>query len=307
MSGTKSNNLAARMGRWSADHWKTATFGWLAFVLVAVALGGMSGQKTLDPNAAGPGQSGRMDTILDEGFKQPAGESVLVQSSSLTTADAVFTGAIQDVVARVSKLADVQNVRSPLDQANSGQISPSGHAALVEFDIRGPKEDAADKVGPVLDQVDAAQQAHPAVLHRGVRRRQRRQADRGRVWCRPRQGGDAVASRHADHPRARLRRTRRSGHPVDPRADGRVRDLRSRLPDEPRGARGDAGAGGRPPDRARGRRRLLALLPAPRARGTGHRTRQPGRHRDRSRDLGPGGAGLRPDRHDRHGRHVPDR
>ena len=31
----KSNNIAARMGRWSASHWKTAVFGWLAFVVVA--------------------------------------------------------------------------------------------------------------------------------------------------------------------------------------------------------------------------------------------------------------------------------
>ena len=36
---THSNNLAARTGRWSARHWKTATFGWLAFVLVAFGLG----------------------------------------------------------------------------------------------------------------------------------------------------------------------------------------------------------------------------------------------------------------------------
>ena len=41
----RSNNLAARMGRWSAGHWKTATFGWLAFVLVAFAVGGMVGTK----------------------------------------------------------------------------------------------------------------------------------------------------------------------------------------------------------------------------------------------------------------------
>ena len=75
--GNQSNNLAARMGRWSADHWKTATFGWLAFVLVAFALGGMAGTKTIDPNTAGPGESGRMDAILDAGFKQPADESVL--------------------------------------------------------------------------------------------------------------------------------------------------------------------------------------------------------------------------------------
>ena len=32
----KSNNIAARMGRWSASHWKTAVFGWLAFVVAAV-------------------------------------------------------------------------------------------------------------------------------------------------------------------------------------------------------------------------------------------------------------------------------
>ena len=48
--GNQSHNVAARMGRWSADHWKTATFGWLAFVLVAFALGGMAGTKTSDPN-----------------------------------------------------------------------------------------------------------------------------------------------------------------------------------------------------------------------------------------------------------------
>src|SRR3712207_1214599 len=48
-------NLAARMGRWSAAHWKTATFGWLAFVVVAFGLGGAFGTKTIDPNTTGPG------------------------------------------------------------------------------------------------------------------------------------------------------------------------------------------------------------------------------------------------------------
>ena len=36
-------NLAARAGRWSAAHWKTATFGWLALVVAAVALGSIAG------------------------------------------------------------------------------------------------------------------------------------------------------------------------------------------------------------------------------------------------------------------------
>ena len=160
MSGSKPDNLAARMGRWSADHWKTATFGWLAFVVLAFALGS-AGTTTIDPNTAGPRESGRMDRILDEGFKRPAGESVLIQSPSLETTDPDFTAAIEDVVARLSKLDDVQNVRSPLDERNAGQVSESGRAALVEFEIRGAADEAADKIGPVLAEVDAAQQAHP--------------------------------------------------------------------------------------------------------------------------------------------------
>jgi RND superfamily putative drug exporter len=104
-------NLAARMGRWSANHWKTATFGWLAMVVVAFGIGGMVGTNSIDPNEPGPGESGRMDRILDEGFKQPAGEHVLIQSRSLRVGTPAFDSAIADVVARVSKVEAVQNLR----------------------------------------------------------------------------------------------------------------------------------------------------------------------------------------------------
>jgi len=161
MSDTRPNNLAARMGRWSADHWKTATFGWLGFVVVVFALAGMAGTKTIDPNKPGPGEAGRMDRILDAGFKQPAGESVLIQSSSLRVSDPAFKDVIDDVVARIETLAAVQNVRSPLDPRNASQIAPGAHAALVEFEIRGDADDAVDKIGPVLDRVDVAQAVHP--------------------------------------------------------------------------------------------------------------------------------------------------
>jgi uncharacterized membrane protein YdfJ with MMPL/SSD domain len=158
---TQPKNLAARMGRWSAAHWKTAAFGWLAFVVVAFALGAIVGTKSIDTNAPGPGESGRMERILDAGFKQPAGESVLIQSPSLGVGDPAFTAAIEDVVARVSEVADVQNVRSPLAPANAGQIAKDGRSALVEFDIRGDADKAVDKIDPVLDGVAAAQRAHP--------------------------------------------------------------------------------------------------------------------------------------------------
>jgi uncharacterized membrane protein YdfJ with MMPL/SSD domain len=150
----QASNLAARMGRWSAAHWKTATFGWLALVLLAFAIGNAVGTKQVDPYTAGPGESGRMDRILNDGFKQPAGESVVVQSRSLRAGDPAFDSAVSDVVARVSKEAVVQNV-------HRGQVSKDGHTALVKFDIRGDKNKAGDKVGPVLDRVDDAQSAHP--------------------------------------------------------------------------------------------------------------------------------------------------
>ena len=92
------------MGRWSAQHRKTAIFGWLAFVFVAFALGILSGTKKIDPATSGVGESGRVDRILDAGFKQPAAESVLVQSDALSVRDPAFTAAIQDVVTRVSRL-----------------------------------------------------------------------------------------------------------------------------------------------------------------------------------------------------------
>jgi uncharacterized membrane protein YdfJ with MMPL/SSD domain len=158
---SQSHNLAARMGRWSAYHWKTATFGWLAFVIVVFALGGMAGTKSIDANEPGPGESGRMERILDEGFKQPVGENVFIQSDSLQVTDPAFTAVIEDVVRRIETLGAVQNVQSPLDPENAGQISGSGHAALVALEIRGDPDDAVDKIGPILDRLDVAQQIHP--------------------------------------------------------------------------------------------------------------------------------------------------
>src|SRR5437762_3106838 len=163
MSGARQNsNLAARMGRWSAAHWKTATFGWLALVVVAFAVGSQVGTKQVDPNTAGPGESGRMDRILDAGFKLPADESVLIQSGSVRAGAPAFDSAVADIVVRVSKQAAVQNVRSPLDPGNAGQIAKGGRAALVELEIRGEKKKAGDKLGPVLKSVADAQRAHPS-------------------------------------------------------------------------------------------------------------------------------------------------
>jgi uncharacterized membrane protein YdfJ with MMPL/SSD domain len=159
MSGKEhvSRGLAARMGRWSAAHWKTATLGWIGFVLVAFALGSMVGTKQVDQNAPGPGESGRMQKILDQGFRRPVGENVLIQSSSNRVGDPSFRSAIHDVVASISRVAAVENVRR-------GPVSRDGHSALVHFDIRGNRTKAADKIQPVVDSVAAVQRAHPGFV-----------------------------------------------------------------------------------------------------------------------------------------------
>src|SRR5918995_829096 len=121
MSSTKrSNNLAARMARWSAQHRKKAIFGWLAFVIVLFAINILSPMKMIVSETSGPGESGRADTILYEDFRQPAGEEVLIQSDSLTTDDPAFRAAVQAVIAGVSKLDAVGEVKSPFDAENSG-------------------------------------------------------------------------------------------------------------------------------------------------------------------------------------------
>jgi RND superfamily putative drug exporter len=149
------------MGRWSARHRKTAIFGWLALVIAAVALGSVVGTKQLGDNDTLPGESGKMQRILDEGFEQPAGEIVLIQSETSTATSPEFRAAIQDVVRRVSALGVVQNVDSPLAAGNETQISADRHSAIVEFEIRGDDEKAVDKIDPVIEAVDAAAAAHP--------------------------------------------------------------------------------------------------------------------------------------------------
>ena len=159
----RSTNVAARMGRWSARHRKTAIFGWLAFVVAAVVLGGALGTKQLTDTDTLPGESGRAARMLDDGFKQPAGETVLVQSSKHTADSPAFRAAVADVVRRVSAVSVVTNVQSPYAAGNRGQISADGHSATVSLDIRGDADTATDRIQPVMDAVDGAAAANPSL------------------------------------------------------------------------------------------------------------------------------------------------
>jgi uncharacterized membrane protein YdfJ with MMPL/SSD domain len=169
MSTPKRHHLAARMGHWSARHRKKAIFGWLAFVIVAFALGTfVLKQEMIVDETSGPGESGRADTILYEEFKQPAGESVLVQNSELRATHPEFQAAVQDVITRVGAVDAVAKVESPFDAENTGQISDDKHSVLVELEIAGESDKAIDKIEPVVDRVKEVQSAHPGFYIGGV-------------------------------------------------------------------------------------------------------------------------------------------
>ena len=112
---------------------------------------------------SGPGESGRADTILYEDFKQPAGESVLIQSRSLTADDPEFkaavhgrssTGSRRSTRSRRSSRPTTRTTaaRSPLTSTRCSSRSRSA----------GRSEEAVDKVDPIVARVAEVQKAHPA-------------------------------------------------------------------------------------------------------------------------------------------------
>jgi RND superfamily putative drug exporter len=155
-------NFAARAGRWSAQHRKTAIFGWLAFVIAAFVIGGNLGTKTLSEKDLGVGDSGRAVKVVDKAFPEVAGEQVFVQSKTAKATDPSYRAAVRDIERRLGANPDVRKIKSPYAKANVGQISPDGHSALVNFDIAGDPKQAQQKVDAILATTAAAQKAHPA-------------------------------------------------------------------------------------------------------------------------------------------------
>jgi RND superfamily putative drug exporter len=152
-------NLAARAGRWSAEHWKTATGVWIAFVAVAVILGQLAGTHKLSDSEQSTGESARAQQILaSAGFSTPASESVLVRSGSLTVADPAFRATVNSVISTLGAKPQVKNLRT----GAPGEISRDRHAQLIEFDMKGKMDNADKRVQPLLNAVAALQRTHPS-------------------------------------------------------------------------------------------------------------------------------------------------
>ncbi len=157
----QSRNVAARMGRWSAQHRKTAIWGWLAFVIVAFMIGGAVGTRTLDNVHGEVGESGRADRTIDAAYPKSADELVLVQSATENANSLPFRAAVGDAQFRLSQLPYVYAIESPYTPANRSQISADGHSALTRFKIAGNQNTAKQRASETLAAIDATQAAHP--------------------------------------------------------------------------------------------------------------------------------------------------
>ena len=163
-------NLAARAGRWSATHRKTAVIGWILFVVLATVIGGKVGQQNLETSKMGNGESKRHDIIVDNaGFPDEVGERVLIQGKGDIKADSPeVTAAVKDVVDRLGRIDGVSEIESPLvDSQRANTVSADGRSVLVSFMLPG-KADSKEEMEALetvadapLAAVAAVQKAHP--------------------------------------------------------------------------------------------------------------------------------------------------
>jgi RND superfamily putative drug exporter len=144
---------------------------WVAFVVAAIAVGGVVGAKQSNGND-NAGETARMEQIIDAAHfpDQPVVERILVTSpaGALDRADAAR--ALDDVAARMRALPGVAGVDKPVP-------SPDGTALMLPVRMAGDPGAAEDGVQPLLDATAAVQRDHPALrveevgpasLHKGL-------------------------------------------------------------------------------------------------------------------------------------------
>lgn len=160
---TRVRGFAARAGGWSARHRWAAVGIWVLFVVLAMGLGSAAGRVDVDESEGLKGETHTAARIVkDAGIEEPAGETVLVQAkdAGLKATDAEFRAAVDAVVKAVDATGKVTDVQSPY---TADTISKDGRSALVQFDMRGEAETAAERVEPVLNAVEKVQRDHSSV------------------------------------------------------------------------------------------------------------------------------------------------
>jgi uncharacterized membrane protein YdfJ with MMPL/SSD domain len=158
----KHSNLAAVAGGWSAKHRRKAILGWLAFVVIAYAIGAVTGVQQLTDVQMGNGESKQATAVYQRGFPYHSGEQVLIQGQgAVRIGSPAMTGAVNDLTRRLAAIRTVNGIRSPLQSVNKGLRSRDGRSMLVTFNVAGDSTQAQKHVAAALAATAATAAAYP--------------------------------------------------------------------------------------------------------------------------------------------------
>jgi RND superfamily putative drug exporter len=142
--------VTVRLARWSATHPWRAIALWLVFVTSCVAIGSVSGLRTVSDIDELTGQSKQAAQWLhDSGLESPDTENVLVTARGKHLDTATAAQALAQAAQRMARLPQVAHVGAPVTSAD-------GSAMTMQVTLR---HDADAK--PLLDATSAVQKLHP--------------------------------------------------------------------------------------------------------------------------------------------------
>jgi len=160
-------NVAARAGRWSARHRKTALIGWLLFTVLAFMGGQSAGLNTIKSTELGVGEAGKADKIIGEAWPEESREAVLISSSQLKSSDREFKRAVGGLAARLGDTAHVKNIHSPYSSkpGAANQISKDGHSVFLSYQLTGTEVQAPDFVKAPLHAIASDAKANDSLKY----------------------------------------------------------------------------------------------------------------------------------------------
>ena len=228
MSRTTNNTRTTWPPEWGAGahHWKTATFGWLAFVVVAFGLGGMARHEEDRQQHGRPGRV-RPDGPDPRRWLQTAGGRDRPRSRAARLARHIRVPR-RDRRRRRRCLGVRLRPARPLAArtGNGARSRRRARRAGASSTSAATKDDAVDKIDPVVDAWPQPRRPTPGFFVGEFGDASAEKESRGPSPT-TREGGHALAADDARHPGGRLRKPRRGGHPAPARADRRLRDVRA--------------------------------------------------------------------------------
>ena len=265
-------------GRWSASHRKTAILGWIAFVVLAFAM--MPARSSKQTSSLGRPDRRRVRRRRADPRRRrhaPDRRDGPDPEQELEVGDPRFDAAVDETAAARSSTVDGVSRRRLSPSARRGGRCPERRPlGFVEFEIAGRAGDVkAHRRPSSLDRsaTSAAQRAQPRVHGRQFGGRQRQQSDRDALAADVGKAGMLSLPITLLVLLIALGALVAASVPLVLALTSVLATMASdrSIPSQvfPLGGNTDAPD---PPDRARGRGRLLAVLHAPPARGAGRRS-----------------------------------